>query len=254
MKGRYVPLSVAYREDDAVLGIEPLAELLFVRSLAFCKAREDSGGGISSRQLRLFGADLGAYGVPVDDLVAQLVRENLWIETGDGWLIRSWLEWNGNESSEHGRRGNHVRWHEDRGFIDESCPFCRPSGAMSGAIGGDVGGESQDKGRERKGQEAKGLDTAATGGEPSSKPRKKPATAAPASFEVDSDLRQWAATKAPRVDLSRETDRWLDHHRAKGSTFSDWRAAWRTWMSRAEQYLGPVKAGGRPVPMGANDD
>lgn len=252
MKGRYVPLSVAYREDDAILGIEPLAELLFVRSLAFCKAREDSGGGISSRQLRIFGGDLGSYGVPVDDLVAQLVREQLWIETGDGWLIRSWLEWNGNESSEHGRRGNHVRWHEDRGFVDASCPFCVSSGAISGAIGGDVAPESQDKGREGKGNEGKGPDPAATGGAPSGKSRRRPATPAPEAFEVTGDLRRWAAENAPRVNLDRETGNWLDYHRAKDSRFADWTSAWRTWMRRAEGYLPATTS--RPVPMGALGD
>lgn len=74
-------------------------------------------------------------------------------------------------------------------------------------------------------------------------PRTK-ATAAPDAFEVDDALRAWAAVNAPDVNLERETQRMLDHHRAKGTTFKDWRAGWRTWMSRAEEYA----SNGKQIP------
>ncbi len=74
------------------------------------------------------------------------------------------------------------------------------------------------------------------GSEAVAKATPKRATAAPSAFLLDDDLRRWATENAPSVDLDRETARWLDHHRAKGSTFKDWRAAWRTWMSRAVDY------------------
>ncbi|MGW0774548.1 hypothetical protein ACWD01_13055 [Streptomyces sp. NPDC002835] len=54
---------------------------------------------------------------------------------------------------------------------------------------------------------------------------------------IEDRMYAWAAAKGldrPRVD--REHERFLDHHRAKGSTFKDWGAAWRTWMSRALDY------------------
>ena len=75
------------------------------------------------------------------------------------------------------------------------------------------------------------------------------ATPTPDRFEITELLRTWAATRAPGVDLDRETERFLDHHRAKGSTFRDWNAAWRTWMSRAGQY----QANGRR-PAASGDD
>lgn len=78
-------------------------------------------------------------------------------------------------------------------------------------------------------------------GSPAPPPASKRATGPPADFAIDDDQRAWAATNAPTVNIDRETERFLDHHRAKGSTFKDWRAAWRTWMSRAVDY-GP-KAG-----------
>lgn len=67
---------------------------------------------------------------------------------------------------------------------------------------------------------------------------RKRATPPPESFDVDADLRAWAAQRAPDVlDLERHTERFLDHHRARGSTMRDWRAAWRTWMGKEQQYL-----------------
>jgi hypothetical protein len=35
---------------------------------------------------------------------------------------------------------------------------------------------------------------------------------------------------------AREFDRFCNHHRAKGSLFVDWEAAWRTWVSNALEY------------------
>lgn len=74
----------------------------------------------------------------------------------------------------------------------------------------------------------------------SSRPRKRGrgdaeerATRTPDAFTIDGELADWAVGKNLRFDLAAETERFLDHHRSKGSSFIDWRAAWRNWMSRA---------------------
>ena len=72
------------------------------------------------------------------------------------------------------------------------------------------------------------------GDQPAPAGASKRATSAPSEFVIDDDLRAWAGSHVPT--LQAETERWLDHHRAKGSTFKDWRAAWRTWMGRAVEY------------------
>jgi hypothetical protein len=72
----------------------------------------------------------------------------------------------------------------------------------------------------------------------SSSGARKRATPAPDDFTVDPALREWAAEKGIRADLDTETEKFLDHHRAKGSTFLDWRAAWRTWMNNATKFAG----------------
>jgi len=62
--------------------------------------------------------------------------------------------------------------------------------------------------------------------------RKNPRTAAPDHFPITDKLRQWAQRKGiPEAVLEIETEQFLDHHRAKDSRFSDWEAAWRTWMT-----------------------
>lgn len=63
-------------------------------------------------------------------------------------------------------------------------------------------------------------------------------TTAPDEFPVTDPMREWAAAQGltdPR-HLTHQTELFLDHHRAKGSKFRDWTAAWRTWMRRSREY------------------
>jgi hypothetical protein len=49
------------------------------------------------------------------------------------------------------------------------------------------------------------------------------------------------------LNVERELSRFRDHHTAKGSTFLDWQAAWRTWIGNAIEF-------GRGKGQQANDD
>ena len=64
-------------------------------------------------------------------------------------------------------------------------------------------------------------------------------TRAPETFEIDDKLREWARSKGVRVNLETETEAFLDHHRAKGSTMADWRSAWQTWMRNSVKFSQP---------------
>jgi hypothetical protein len=46
-------------------------------------------------------------------------------------------------------------------------------------------------------------------------------------------MRGWARIHTPLVGMA-ETAQFIDWHTSKGSTMSDWTAAWRTWMRRAQ--------------------
>ena len=60
----------------------------------------------------------------------------------------------------------------------------------------------------------------------------------------------WAAAAGySRAEVARETERFRDHHRAKGTVMTDWLAAWRNWMRRSEEF-GAAAAGRRPARSG----
>jgi len=87
--GPYVPLSANYADDDAILAITPMAELLFLRALAFAK-RLPNDGYLTTAQV-----ERCAYKLPkLDKLVAELVTNSLWTPVDGGYVIKSWLKWN----------------------------------------------------------------------------------------------------------------------------------------------------------------
>lgn len=84
-------------------------------------------------------------------------RAGFLVRAEDGrLLVHDWMDYAGRlvqarqEASEAGARGNHERWHVQRGKIDPSCPYCRAehadlspeSGGDRGAIGGRSGPDS----------------------------------------------------------------------------------------------------------------
>lgn len=62
------------------------------------------------------------------------------------------------------------------------------------------------------------------------------ATPTPSEFSVTPELARWAQANVPQIDVVIETENFLDHHRAKGSAFKDWPAAWRTWMRNSVRF------------------
>jgi hypothetical protein len=131
MSGLYVPLDVEYASDDKIMRVGPLAELLYVRGLAFCK-RTMSDGVISREQLTIVARGIGKPNWQA----AQLVQEGLWNATGTGWEVVGWHRRNKSkqaiESDKEARRNasqkaNHDRWHSsDQGKPSLSCPLCYP--------------------------------------------------------------------------------------------------------------------------------
>ena len=63
--------------------------------------------------------------------------------------VHDWYDYAGKliekreEAREAGARGNHERWHVQRGIVDPTCPYCQEASAQDGqAIGSPSGGES----------------------------------------------------------------------------------------------------------------
>ena len=90
--------------------------------------------------------------------------------------------------------------------------------------------------------------------------RKRAAQPVPDIFPITELMAAWGRANAPLItDPTAETAKFLDHHRARGSAFKDWAAAWRTWMANAQTYTaeragrGPTRAALAPGQLGTWD-
>ena len=119
----FVPLDVSYFEDPKIIAAGAVAELVYVRSLAFAK-RHRSDGRIARNQLAYVTRGTRRP----HDVVRRLTQVGLWTSNGDGWYITAWQRHNPpadelhNTKSKAGTLGNHTRWHT--GFDGEPNPDC----------------------------------------------------------------------------------------------------------------------------------
>jgi hypothetical protein len=70
--------------------------------------------------------------------------------------------------------------------------------------------------------------------------RKRPATRMPDDLAPNAGCRSLAHELG--VSLGTEFPKFVDHHTAKGSTFSDWQAALRTWIRNSVRFGPPARA------------
>lgn len=52
------------------------------------------------------------------------------------------------------------------------------------------------------------------------------------TFEITQELRDWARTKTPRLDIDYHTEEFVDHWLGTGQMKANWQATWRNWMRR----------------------
>jgi len=55
-------------------------------------------------------------------------------------------------------------------------------------------------------------------------------------WTADPEQLQKLTDKYPKLRIDDELDKFADHHKAKGSKFADWNAAFRTWCRNAEKF------------------
>lgn len=122
----FVPLDMHYPRNAKIRRAGEAAELLFLRSIAYCKAGQ-TDGHIPDYDLEVAGVGLKG----LERRVETLVRVGLWSEVHGGWNIPSWSAWNSSqEEIEQGRQKkrdaailtNHRRYHDGR--PDADCPHC----------------------------------------------------------------------------------------------------------------------------------
>src|SRR5260221_4806219 len=91
--GEYVPLSVDYADDDAVIACTPMAELLFIRCLALARRLRSDGYLTESQLINRAATKLGPRR-RARALADELVSAGLLERLDGGFVVRSWLKWN----------------------------------------------------------------------------------------------------------------------------------------------------------------
>lgn len=130
MTGLYVKIDVEYASDEKMIAAGPLGELLYIRSLAFCKKNPTTDGRISTHQLATVG-----IGIPnLKKHAARLTEVGAWNVTKTGWVISAWLKRNRSSAdiqaqlkmaADLGEQGNHKRWHTGPdGKPSPKCAIC----------------------------------------------------------------------------------------------------------------------------------
>jgi len=61
-------------------------------------------------------------------------------------------------------------------------------------------------------------------------------TLLPDGFAITDDMRKWARTKIPCVDIDSEHENFCDYWKAHGKKMVDWVACWRVWMRRVPEF------------------
>lgn len=142
----HIQLAVNYADDEKFEEVSRSARLLYVDSL--CSAKELLNDGIFSRAKarKLMYPERPSV---ADKAAAELVAAGLWIwdEQRKVFTIAAWLKRNKSRSQveqdrkdaeEAAARGNHLRWHVERGRTDAKCRLCQenPSPPRSGTRSG----------------------------------------------------------------------------------------------------------------------
>lgn len=69
------------------------------------------------------------------------------------------------------------------------------------------------------------------------KRRRTPKTPCPETIELSDEMYDWANGKGLNDEqVAHETEAMLAYHTAKGNEWTDWQAAWRTWMLNAVKF------------------
>lgn len=71
--------------------------------------------------------------------------------------------------------------------------------------------------------------------------KEKRDTTIPENFEITDEMKSWAKGAGITIDLKSATDSWKDYSASKDKRFTDWVAAWRNGMKKAQQWADEKK-------------
>ena len=116
--GLWAKISVDYAEDPKIVRAGAMAEVLFIRSVCWCKKQNTAT--IPDVLLDRIGFGLDN----VCELAERLVHVGLWEPCDQGWNIIKFEQWQTvtRNSSEKASFANHQRWHKKKSNPD--CAWC----------------------------------------------------------------------------------------------------------------------------------
>lgn len=155
-----------------------------------------------------------------DKFVAALIECGSGSKAGfidaDGSTLHDWDHYAGKYVNI-GGAANHARWHVDRGVKNPECVFCYPDGLPPDSVGDPS--EIRSESRIEEKEEKRGT---------------RRATRLPSDWAPTPDHIELANSLGS--DLALEASQFSDFHTAKGSTFKDWNAAFRTWLRNDRKF------------------
>lgn len=165
-----------------------------------------------------------------EKFVRELVDAGLWEAVEEGWELHDFLDYQPSKAQVTADRKKTAerqrRWRERHSETrDDSVSNGRSNGVTNG--GSNAAPTRPDPSRPELHTDQD--DSAAP--PPPEKPKK--ATRIPIPFAITADMREWAAIKAPDVDLDTATEEFVDYWRGvsgQRGTKLDWAATWRNRM------------------------
>lgn len=220
--GAYVALSAHYADDDRIMAAGEEAELLYVRALAYCARTPKTEGHLTHAQVK---TRLGLDGA--ESRAERCAEVGLLLRTDSGYQIASWLKWNLSaeeiervRTQERNRKGN--------------APTSTKSGSGSGNRSGSEGVKEP------------GIRVPYTETDTEEKNRgAKRATQLPSDWKPNEIHLEIAREYG--LDPAYELRAFRDRNEAKGSTYKNWDAAFRTWLNQAKTFRGGSTSAASPV-------
>jgi hypothetical protein len=220
-----------FTDHVKVVGLSLAARGMWLCGLVYA-ARRSTDGFIpaSIPQREAAGEDAAPY-------VQELLDAGLWDRADGGYQIHDYLKYNPSKAdttakreaisaarSDAGKRGADNRWHGNDDCTDDGKPMANG-----------IANVSQTDGPvpvplpvTPKARNPVPVDSAA-------KPPKPKRQQVPADWQPDKDGVTFAQSKGV-AEIVTEVERFRDFHRAKGNTFLDIPAAWRTWCGNYREY------------------
>jgi len=181
-------------------------------ALLCCKAKgllDDDEQSFDMMQRRL-AVRLGLQVREMEELQRRLMEVGL---IDEWWQPRNWSK----RQQKSDRSTDRVRRHRERKRNDSNATGETLQERSGNAPEGEGEGEREEEKRQSGGT------------------RKTP-TLIPEDFEPSQKIITWAQANTPDVDPWAEVGKFVDFHRAKGNTYKDHNAAFRTWLRKAQEF------------------